>query len=106
MRPLYRRAGTPLTSRQFYVLLSLSSDDRTASEILDDVSMSSAGRLQISAATLGMSLRRLTDAGLVTRHNERFRLTHEGRLHLVDELERMERAVRFARSKRLGPKGA
>ena len=100
---MFRRPGAPFTSRQFYVLLSLSYEERDAQGILEDVAMSSAGRVQISAATLGMSLRRLIGAGLVAQQANLYKLTHEGRLQLADELERMERAVRFARSRRPEP---
>lgn len=102
---MLRRPGAPFTSRQFYVLLSLSSEDRDAQAILEDVAMSSAGRVQISPATLGMSLRRLMGGGLVAQQGGRYALTHEGRLQLADELERMERAVRIARSRRVDGSG-
>jgi predicted transcriptional regulator len=99
-RPLFNRRGAPLTSRAFYVLLSLNAEDRDARAILDDVAMSSAGRVQITPATLSSNLRRLIGGGLVVQQGLRYALTHEGRLQLADELERMERAVRLARSKR------
>lgn len=99
-RPPFSRSGAPLTSSTFYVLLSLSSDDRDADEVLEDIAMSSAGRVRITASMLAARMRRLAGAGLVTQHNDRYRLTHEGRLKLADELERMERVVRFARSRR------
>ena len=97
-RPLFARSGLPLTSSSFYVLLSLSSDDRDPAAILEDVTMSSAGRVRLTAARLKVSLRRLVSTGLITAEDgDRYRLTHEGRLQLADELERMERAVRLAR---------
>lgn len=99
-RPLFNRPGAPLTSRAFYVLLSLSAEDRDAAGILQDVAMSSAGRVQMTAPTLASSLRRLIGSGLVIGEGGVYTLTHQGRLQLADELERMERAVRLARSKR------
>ena len=97
-RPLFARAGLPLTSLSFYVLLSLSSDDRDPAGILEDVTMSSAGRVRLTQARLKVSLRRLVGSGFLTAQDgDRYRLTHEGRLQLADELERMERAVRLAR---------
>lgn len=100
-RPLFKRSGLPLTSSSFYVLLSLSSADRDPAAILEDVTMSSAGRLLLTAARLKIGLRRLVGTGLITAEDgDRYRLTHEGRVQLADELERMERAVRLARSRR------
>ena len=99
-RPLFSRSGAPLTSSTFYVLLSLSTEDRSTGEVLEDIAMSSAGRVRITAGMLTARMNRLIGAGLVTQHNDRYRLTHEGRLQLADELERMERAVRFSRSRR------
>jgi len=100
-RPLFARSGHPLTSLSFYVLLSLTSNDRDPSAILEDATMSSAGRVRLTPARLKVSLRRLVGSGLVSAQDgDRYRLTHEGRLQLADELERMERAVRLARSRR------
>ena len=100
-RPLFARSGLPLTSLSFYVLLSLSSNDRDPAGILDDVTMSSAGRVRLTTARLRVSLRRLVGTRFVAAQDgDRYRLTHEGRLQLADELERMERAVRLARSRR------
>lgn len=97
-RPLFARSGPPLTSLSFYVLLSLSSNDRDPAGILEDVTMSSAGRVRLTTARLKISLRRLVGGGMITAQDgDRYRLTHEGRLQLADELERMERAVRLAR---------
>ncbi len=100
-RPLFTRSGLPMTSLSFYVLLSLSSNDRDPAGILEDVTMSSAGRVRLAPSRLKISLRRLVGSGFVTaEEGDRYRLTHEGRLQLADELERMERAVRLARSRR------
>jgi len=100
-RPLFKRTGPPMTSSSFYVLLSLTSADRDPDAILEDVTMSSAGRLRLTAARLKIGLRRLVGSGLISAEDgDRYRLTHEGRLQLADELERMERAVRLARTRR------
>jgi predicted transcriptional regulator len=101
-RPLFSRSGPPLTSSTFYLLLAVSSDQRDERGILDSIAMSSAGRVRMTPATLAIRIRRLTDAGLVARHGDSYRLTHEGRLQLADELERMERTVRLARGGRAG----
>jgi predicted transcriptional regulator len=98
-RPRYSRSGPPLTSSTFYLLLAIISEDRDARGILDSIAMSSAGRVHMTPATLAVRIRRLTEAGLVSRHDDSYRLTHEGRRQLAAELERMERAVRLARGK-------
>ena len=98
--PPFRRPGAPLTSRTFYVLLALSSADRDVVGIIDDVAMSSAGRLRLTVGALDMAMKRLIGSGLVAHDAGRFALTHQGRLVLADELERMERAVRIARRSR------
>ena len=38
---------------------------------------------------------------VIAQDGDLYRLTHEGRLQLADELERMERAVRLARGRRV-----
>lgn len=101
-RPLFNRPGAPLTSRTFYVLLALNSADRDAVGIIDDVAMSSAGRLRLTVPTLATAMKRLVGSGLVIHDAGRFALTHQGRLVLADELERMERAVRIARRSKPG----
>ena len=88
-----------LTASTFYVLLSLSTADRDARGILEDVAMSSAGRLRITMSILTTRLRRLIAGGAVRAYRDGYRLTREGRRQLADELERMERAVRFARTR-------
>ena len=98
--PLSSRSGAPLTSSTFYVLLALSTEDRSTADVLEDIAMSSAGRVRMTAGMLAARMSRMTGAGLVTMHNDRYRLTHEGRMQLADELERMERAVRLARNRR------
>jgi predicted transcriptional regulator len=99
-RPLFNRPGAPLTPRTFYVLLALNSSELDATAVIDEVAMSSAGRVRLSIGTLGPTIKRLIGSGLVAHDGGRFALTHQGRLVLADELERMERAVRIARSKR------
>jgi hypothetical protein len=99
-RPLFSRAGAPLAASTFHVLLSLASEERDEQSILEDIAMSSAGRVRMTRVTFAVRVRRLQSAGLITHHGDRYRLTHEGRLQLADDLERMERAVRLARSRR------
>jgi len=95
------RPGASLPSAAFYVLLSLSSEDRNAHDILQDVVLSSAGRVRVTSVTLSSNLRRLGETGLVARVDDHlFRLTHDGRRALASELERMEHLLKLARSRR------
>jgi DNA-binding PadR family transcriptional regulator len=100
-RRTFVRPGASLPTAAFYVLLSLSSDDRDSKEILEDLTLSSAGRVRISSATLTSNLKRLHEAGLIAQVDTRvYRLTHDGRRELAHELERMEHALKVARSRR------
>jgi DNA-binding PadR family transcriptional regulator len=107
------RPGTSLTTSAFYILLSLSSQDRHGYEILKDVTMSSAGRVKMGPGILYTTLKRLLEAGLIVEVEGRanadrddsrrryYRLTHQGRSALASELERMEQALKIARTHRL-----
>jgi DNA-binding PadR family transcriptional regulator len=100
-RRLLLRPGTSLPAPAFYVLLSLSSGDRHAAAILEDVVLSSAGRVQVGRRAIAGNLKRLIEAELVERvDQDLFRLTHEGRKTLAAELERMEQALKVARRPR------
>jgi DNA-binding PadR family transcriptional regulator len=107
------RPGTSLTTSAFYILLSLSSQDRHGYEILKDVTISSAGRVKMGPGILYTTLKRLLEAGLIVEVEGRanadrddtrrryYRLTHQGRSALASELERMEQALKVARTQRL-----
>jgi DNA-binding PadR family transcriptional regulator len=107
------RPGASLTTSAFYILLSLSVQDRHGYEILKDVTMSSAGRVKMGPGILYTTLRRLLEAGLIVEVEGRtnaerddsrrryYRLTRPGRSALASELERMEQALKVARNQRL-----
>jgi DNA-binding PadR family transcriptional regulator len=107
------RPGTSLTTSAFYILLSLSIQDRHGYEILKDVALSSAGRVRMGPGILYTTLKRLLETGLIVevegpayadRDDSRrryYRLTHQGRAALAAELERMEQALKVARAHRL-----
>jgi DNA-binding PadR family transcriptional regulator len=107
------RPGTSLTTSGFYILLSLSIQDRHGYEILKDVALSSAGRVRMGPGILYTTLKRLLETGLIVEvegrvHADRddsrrryYRLTHQGRAALAAELERMEQALKVARAHRL-----
>ncbi len=102
-----------LTSSAFYILLSLSSQERHGYEILKDVVLSSAGLVKMGPGILYTTLKRLLEGGLIIevegrtaadREDSRrrfYRLTHHGRTALAAELERMESALKLARARRL-----
>ena len=108
------RPGSSLTTSAFYILLSLSSQDRHGYEILKDVKLSSAGRGKMGPGILYTTLKRLLEVGLIVEVDGRadadrddsrrryYRLTHQGRAALASELERMEQALKVARTRRLG----
>jgi len=107
------RPGSSLTTSAFYILLSLSSQDRHGYEILKDVTLSSAGRVKMGPGILYTTLKRLLGADLIVEVEGRanadrddsrrryYRLTHQGRGALAAELERMEQALKVARTRRL-----
>jgi DNA-binding PadR family transcriptional regulator len=107
------RPGASLTTSAFYILLSLSIQDRHGYEILKDVTLSSAGRVKMGPGILYTTLKRLLESGLIVEVDGRtdadrddsrrryYRLTHQGRGALASELERMEQALKVARTQRL-----
>jgi DNA-binding PadR family transcriptional regulator len=107
------RGRASLTSSAFYILLSLSAQERHGYEILKDVTLSSAGRVKMGPGILYTTLKRLLEGGLILevegppdsdREDSRrryYRLTHQGRTALAAELERMEQALKVARTRRL-----
>jgi len=106
------RPGSSLTTSAFYILLSLSIQDRHGYEILKDVTLSSAGRVKMGPGILYTTLKRLLEVGLIVEVDGRadadrddsrrryYRLTHQGRAVLASELERMEQALKVARTRR------
>ena len=107
------RPGTSLTTSAFYILLSLSIQERHGYEILKDVTLSSAGRVKMGPGILYTTLKRLLESGLIVEVDGRadadrddsrrryYRLAHQGRSALASELERMEQALKVARTQRL-----
>jgi DNA-binding PadR family transcriptional regulator len=110
---LYSRPGTSLTTSAFYILLSLSAQERHGYEILKDVTLSSAGRVKMGPGLLYTTLKRLLGNELILEVEGRtaadredarrryYRLTHQGRAALAGELQRMEQALKVARTHRL-----
>jgi DNA-binding PadR family transcriptional regulator len=109
-RKLFSRPGVALTTSAFYILLSLSVQDRHGYEILKDVALSSAGRVRMGPGVLYTNLKRMLEAGLIVeveaasdaddQRRRYYRLSRDGRKELASELERMEHALRVARGQR------
>lgn len=97
----------PLSEPTFYILLSLSSNDKHGYAILKDVDHLSSGQTRLSASTLYEALSRLLEQGLIERiesvsegnslrPRKAYRLTHLGRQVLGGETARMQRLVEIA----------
>jgi DNA-binding PadR family transcriptional regulator len=110
---MFSRPGTSITTSAFYILLSLSIQDRHGYDILKDVALSSAGRVKMGPGILYTTLKRMLEAGLIVEVEGRadpdiddsrrryYRLSRTGRAELATELECMEQALKVARTRRL-----
>ena len=102
----------PAREATFFILLSLSNNDKHGYAILKDVATLSSGRVQLSTSTLYEALARLLNQGLVTRittasddgvaqgrpgrPRKFYRLTQTGRRVLNAELARLQELVTSA----------
>ena len=105
--------GQPLTPAVFHILLALADGDKHGYAIMKDVENQTAGRLKLGPGTLYGTIKRLLAASLIEEVDERpdpeldderrryYRLTAPGRRLALEENERMARAVKVARLKRL-----
>jgi len=101
-----------LTPAVFHVLLALAGGDRHGYAIMQEVESHTDGTLRMGAGTLYGTLERLMRAGHVrevdgpaaqSSRDERrrfYRITPEGRRLLDEEIARLERTIRAARSVR------
>jgi DNA-binding PadR family transcriptional regulator len=113
----FSEAGLALTPPVFYILLTLSVQERHGYEILKRAQAESGGSVRLGPGTLYTSLKRLLREGLITEapgrpdgeHDDErrryYRLTERGRGRLGAEVRRMERALALAYEARLGPVG-
>jgi DNA-binding PadR family transcriptional regulator len=93
----------------FYILLTLSHEDRHGLAIARDVQSLSDGRVRLWPATLYGSLEELRDRRWIEELEEHpaeeserrryYRLTRSGRQALTAEAEHMSRVARLARSR-------
>ncbi|HUF77863.1 MAG TPA: PadR family transcriptional regulator, partial [Thermoanaerobaculia bacterium] len=100
-----------------HVLLALADRDRHGYAIMQEVELTTGGRVAMGPGTLYGTIKRLLAAGLIQESEERpdpqlddqrrryYRLTELGRRIAAAEAARLEEAVADARSKRLLPAG-
>ena len=103
----------PLTPTVFEILLSLVDHERHGYDIMRDVERRTQGRMIIRPGSLYRAIHRLLGQGLIEELDERpaadvdderrryYRITTRGRELAAAEAERMSRAVRSARAKKL-----
>ena len=106
----------PLTPAVLDIVLALGDDELHGYAIMREVRRRTKGERRLAPGTLYRSLRQMQERGLVAESEERpepnidderrryYRLTDLGRRVAVAEVERLEDAVRAARSKGLVPK--
>jgi len=102
----------PLTPAVFHILLSLADGERHGYSIMRDISSQTQGKLRLGPATLYRSIKHLVEDGLIEESDIRpdpaldderrhyYRLTELGRQVVVAEVQRLEEALRTARTRR------
>jgi DNA-binding PadR family transcriptional regulator len=102
----------PLTPAVFHILLSLADGERHGYSIMRDISTQTKGKVRLGPATLYRSIKHLIEDGLIEESDVRpdpaldderrhyYRLTELGRQVVVAEVQRLEEALRVARTRR------
>ncbi len=105
----------PLTPAVLDIMVALGDEELHGYAIMQEVRRRTAGKRRLAPGTLYRSLRQMEERGWVVESDERpdpdldderrryYRLTDLGRRVAVAEVERLEDAVREARSKGLAP---
>ena len=105
----------PLTPAVFHILLALADGEKHGYAIMKDVEIQTRGNVKMGPGTLYGSIKRMTSAGLIRETDERpdpemdderrryYRLTAIGQSVVNAESQRLEAAVRAARSKHVLP---
>jgi DNA-binding PadR family transcriptional regulator len=103
----------PLNHADFHIMLALSDDERHGYAIMLHVEELTEGAVKLGPGTLYTSIKRLLAAGMIEESGERpdpevddqrrryYKLTKLGRKVLTAEVQRMERMLRHARTKRV-----
>ena len=102
----------PLTPAVFHILLSLADGERHGYSIMRDIATQTKGKVRLGPATLYRSIKHLVEDGLIEESDVRpdpaldderrhyYRLTELGRQVVVAEVQRLEEALRVARTRR------
>jgi DNA-binding PadR family transcriptional regulator len=111
--PADPRAFLPLGDLSFLILLALGAGPAHGYAIGKEVATRSQGRLDPTTGALYQAMKRLAEAGLVTRapaptdatdaRRKYFRITPLGRRVAAAEAERLDAMVSLARSRHLHP---
>ena len=103
----------PLTPAVFHILLALSDGERHGYAIMQEVTITTEGRIKMGPGTLYGTIKRLLEAKLVQETDERpdpalddqrrryYQLTGLGRRVVKAEAERLAALVKLAQGKRL-----
>jgi DNA-binding PadR family transcriptional regulator len=106
-----------ITPTMFQILLSLRDGERHGYSMMRDIGRQTDGAMQVGAATLYRSIKKLVDAGLIEETDERpdpeldderrryYRLTALGERVAKEEAERLAKLVEAAYHKRLLGRG-
>src|SRR5512147_1379100 len=107
------QAFLPLTPAVFHILLALADGERHGYSIMREVEAYTGGQLKLGATTLYRSIRQMLAAGLIVESDERpdpaldderrryYRLSDLGRRVALAEMQRLDRLMAVARTKRL-----
>ncbi|MGZ3581945.1 MAG: PadR family transcriptional regulator [Ktedonobacterales bacterium] len=107
------QAFLPLTPANFHILLALADGERHGYSIMREVEAYTNGQLKLGPTTLYRSIRQMLAAGLIVESDERpdpaldderrryYRLSDLGRRVALAEMQRLDRLMAVARTKRL-----
>jgi len=103
----------PLNHADFHIMLALGDEDRHGYAIMLHVEELTGGGVKLGPGTLYTSIKRMLAAGMIEESGTRpdpemddqrrryYKLTKLGRKVLAAEVQRMERMLRHARTKRV-----
>ena len=107
------QAMLPLTPAVFHILLALADGERHGYSIMQEIVAHTSGKMRIGPTTLYRSIKQMLRDGLIFETNERpdpaldderrryYKLTGFGQQVALAETQRLEQALRVARSKSL-----
>lgn len=103
----------PLTPATFHILLALADKEQHGYSIMQEISAQTEGKLRVGPTTLYRSIKNMLAQGLIIEVDERpdpdldderrryYRITDLGRHVARAEVQRLEQALRVARTKAL-----